>query len=240
MNFKDPLIKSEKEDVYYLAPIPVYMKQFDDHEFHDRVYDLGFETLTPAQKLMGQELPGRYDEERQSTYEPWSFAENAERWVENTEYNPIGSRFSVPPNDFLKMDHPDVDVIRRRIFDGFSHLLNSIEVPHDITQAKITESWMQYYDPYAGRGHQAHNHCRWHSSEEPQFGFSGGYYLSDGDPIKDHPYSGVFCFHIRGMSYFIRPKKGLLIIWPYDIVHSVKPFYGKTHRCLINFNIQLP
>jgi len=28
------------------------------------------------------------------------------------------------------------------------------------------------------------------------------------------------------------------MIWPYDIVHSVKPFYGKTQRCVINFNIQ--
>ena len=24
--------------------------------------------------------------------------------------------------------------------------------------------------------------------------YSGGYYLSDGEPIKDHPYSGVFAF----------------------------------------------
>jgi hypothetical protein len=239
MNFKDPLIKSDKDDVYYLAPIPVYMKQFDDHEFHDRVYNFGFENLDPAQKLMGQELPDQYDFERQSTYHSWNHTETAERWVENTEYNPIGSRFSVPPNDFLKINNPDVGVIRQRIFDGFSSLLNSIEIPHDISQAKITESWMQYYDPYAGRGHQAHNHCRWHPSEEPMAGFSGGYYLSDGEPIKDHPYSGVFCFHIRGMSHFIRPKKGLLVIWPYDIVHSVKPFYGKTHRCVINFNIQI-
>jgi hypothetical protein len=69
--------------------------------------------------------------------------------------------------------------------------------------------------------------------------FSGGYYLSDGKPIKDHPYSGVFAFHIRGMKYYIRPKKGMLIIWPYDIVHSVEPFYGEEHRCVINFNIQL-
>lgn len=69
--------------------------------------------------------------------------------------------------------------------------------------------------------------------------FSGGYYLSDGDPIKDHPYSGVFSFHIRGMKYYIRPKKGMLIIWPYDIVHSVEPFYGKKHRAVINFNIQV-
>jgi len=240
MNFKDPLIPAGKENLFYLAPIPVYMKQFDDHDLHERAYDFGFQTLNPAQRLMGQELPERYDEERQSNYESWSFAENAERWVENTEYNPIGSRFSVPPNDFLDIDNPDVKIIRQRVTDGFSELLNMIDISHQKEKSVITESWMQYYDPYAGRGHQAHNHCRWHSSEEPAVGFSGGYYLSDGDPIKDHPYSGVFCFHIRGMSHFIRPKKGLLIIWPYDIVHSVKPFYGKTHRCVINFNIQIP
>ena len=79
----------------------------------------------------------------------------------------------------------------------------------------------------------------WQPSEEPQVGYSGGYYLSDGEPIKDHPYSGAFCFHLRGMSYFVRPKQGMLMMWPNDIVHSVKPFYGKKHRCVINFNIQL-
>jgi hypothetical protein len=30
----------------------------------------------------------------------------------------------------------------------------------------------------------------------------------------------------------------MLVMWPSDIVHSVKPFYGKTHRCVINFNIE--
>ena len=98
---------------------------------------------------------------------------------------------------------------------------------------------MQYYDPYSGRGHNAHNHCRWSPEEAKPMMFSGGYYLSDGLPIKDHPYSGVFAFHIRGMKYYIRPKKGMLIIWPYDIVHSVEPFYGSEYRCVVNFNIQL-
>lgn len=104
---------------------------------------------------------------------------------------------------------------------------------------EITESWLQYYEPTSGRGHNAHNHCRWHHSEAKPVMFAGGYYLSDGDPIKDHPYSGVFAFHVRGMKHYIRPKKGMLLIWPYDIVHSVEPFYGKTHRAVINFNIQL-
>ena len=121
---------------------------------------------------------------------------------------------------------------------GFYHLLDSLDIKHE-KNSKITESWLQYYEPTSGRGHNAHNHCRWHHSEAKPIMFSGGYYLSDGEPIKDHPYSGVFAFHIRGMKYYIRPKKGMLLIWPYDIIHSVEPFYGKKHRAVINFNIQI-
>lgn len=236
MNFKEPLIAAS-ENMFYLAPIPVFKKQYDDHDLHQRVYDYGFENLTPFQKLMGQELPQQYDTERQKTYVPWQH--NEDQWVENTEHNPIGSRFSVPPNNFLDIDTEDIKTIRNRIVESFFKTLNELEIKHN-NEAIITESWIQYYDPYSGRGHNQHNHCRWQASEEPEVGFSGGYYLSDGDPLKDHPYSGVFCFHLRGATHFIRPHRGMLMLWPNDIVHSVKPFYGKTHRCVINFNIQLP
>jgi len=68
--------------------------------------------------------------------------------------------------------------------------------------------------------------------------YSGGYYLDDGDPLKDHPYSGAFAFHIGGKKHYIRPREGMLLIWPHDIIHSVEPFYGSRHRAVINFNIQ--
>ncbi len=237
MNFKKPLIESGLDNLFYLAPVPVYLRKFDDSEFHKGVYDKWFAKLTEDQKLMGQELPEQYDEARQSNFVPWCTTED--QWVENTEYNPIGSRYSVPPNSVLDSDEEDMQLIRQRIVNGFLTMLDQLDIEHQ-NQYKITESWMQYYDPYSGRGHNQHNHCRWHPSEEPFVGFSGGYYLSDGEPIKDHPYSGAFCFHLRGMTHFIRPKEGMLMMWPYDIVHSVKPFYGKKHRCVINFNIQLP
>lgn len=236
MNFKEPLLATEEENLFHLAPIPVFKKVFSNAELHDRVYEFGLNNLSAAQKLMGQELPEQYDTNRQSTFQPWQDVK--EQWTENTEFNPIGSRFSVPPNNFLDIDNDDIKIIRNRIVESFFNLLDMIEIKHN-KEAIITESWIQYYDPYSGRGHNQHNHCRWHSSEEPAVGFSGGYYLSNGEPLKDHPYSGVFCFHIRGMTHFIRPQKGMLMLWPNDIVHSVKPFYGKTHRCVINFNIQL-
>ena len=69
MTFQDPLIPSNIENLYYLAPIPVYVKYFEDHDLHDYVYNLGLERLTDEQKQMGQELPDQYDEQRQSTYQ---------------------------------------------------------------------------------------------------------------------------------------------------------------------------
>ncbi len=235
MNYDDPLYPTDKPGIYHLAPIPVFMRVFEDHALHDEVFELGMQRLSEAQKRMGQELPERYDDERQSRYVPRKALED--RWVEHTELNPIGSRYHVPPNDFLSMDHPSVERLRERVKSSLYELLDGIGVEH-ARRSRITESWVQYYAPYAGRGHQKHNHCRWSASEEPEMAFVGGYYLSDGEPIADHPYSGTLCFHLRGMTHFFRPKKGMLMIWPYDIVHSVKPFYGKGHRCVINFNIQ--
>lgn len=234
MKYDDPLHATDTADVFHLAPIPVFMKVFGDHALHDEVYDFGLRRMSERQKRMGQELPDRYDTERQSTYRPREPLRD--RWTETTEYNPIGSRFYVPPNDFLSIPHPGVEALRTRIQESLYHLLDGIGVEH-ARRSRITESWIQYYEPHAGRGHNQHNHCRWSVDEEPSIGFAGGYYLSDGEPIADHPYSGVLCFHLRGMTHFIRPKKGMLMIWPYDLVHSVKPFYGKKHRCVINFNI---
>jgi len=235
MYFKQPLLPTSDNHIYHLAPIPVYQRIYDD-QIADSVYSLGMNVLNDKQKLMGQELPSVYDKERQETYE--INYDREDQWVENHEFPPIGSRFWTPPNDFLNYNDERVDIIKRRIFNGFYHLLDSLGFEHN-KDAKITESWLQYYDPHSGRGHNAHNHCRWHHEEAGPMMFSGGYYLSDGEPIADHPYSGVFAFHIRGMKHYIRPKKGMLLIWPYDIVHSVEPFYGKTHRAVINFNIQI-
>lgn len=235
MNFDKPLIPTDTEHLYFLAPIPLYQRVFDDN-ISDKVYKLGLETLSPEQKRMGQELPNQFDKERQSRYTV--NYNRQDQWVENHELPPIGSRFFTPPNDFLNVEDENVRIIKRRIKGGFYQLLDSIGINYN-KSAEITESWLQYYEPTSGRGHNAHNHCRWHHEEARPIMFSGGYYLSDGDPIKDHPYSGVFAFHVRGMKHYIRPKKGLLLIWPYDIVHSVEPFYGKTHRAVINFNIQI-
>jgi hypothetical protein len=235
MYFKDPIKPTDKDNLFYLAPIPIYMKEFGDDELQDEVFRLGLDVLNEKQKLMGQELPDKWDESRQSTYKV--NYQREDRWVEPTEYNPIGSRFFTPPNNFLDRSEECVRIVRERCNSALSELLDSLDFSHN-NRPIISESWMQYYEPTSGRGHNQHNHCDWGAIGAEPLSFVGGYYLSDGEPLSDHPYSGALCFHIRGMSHFIRPKKGMLLIWPYDIIHSVKPFYGKSERCVINFNIQ--
>lgn len=53
------------------------------------------------------------------------------------------------------------------------------------------------------------------------------------------PYSGMFSFRVRQTSYYIKPKPGLLLMWPADILHKVAPFYGKSEQVVINFNINI-
>jgi hypothetical protein len=116
MYFKEPLIPTANEHVFQLAPIPVYQRIYDD-SLSDSVYNLGLDVLDDKQKLMGQELPKQYDSERQSTY--GVNYDRQDQWVENHEFPPIGSRFYTPPNNFLYHEDEGVNVIKRRIFNGF-------------------------------------------------------------------------------------------------------------------------
>lgn len=228
---------TNKENIFHLSPIPVYKRRFINCPITKKIDNLGFRILSKEQKLMGQELPNQYDNKRQDNYK--INYDYQEEWIENHNLQPIGSRFFVKPNNFLSewsyqpekgKGSKDVDIIIRRIKAGFKELTGK--------DGEITESWAQYYEPNAGRGHNAHNHNRWQHEEEKPLMYSGGYYLDDGDPLKDHPYSGAFSFHIGGKKHYIRPREGMLLIWPHDIIHSVEPFYGKRHRAVINFNIQ--
>ena len=90
MYFKQPLLESGTQDIFHLAPVPVYMKVFDDEDLHDRVYKLGKEVLSDKQKLMGQELPNQYDTDRQKWYDYPN--DHTDQWVEYDEQIPIGSR----------------------------------------------------------------------------------------------------------------------------------------------------
>ena len=52
MYFQRPIIPTHEDNLFQLAPIPLYIKYFDDHDLHDEVYNLGLDNLTEDQKLM--------------------------------------------------------------------------------------------------------------------------------------------------------------------------------------------
>ena len=112
---------TSKENIFNLAPIPVYKRIYEDDIVTNRTYQFGLNILDAEQRRMGQELPGQYDYERQSNYEV--NYDKQDEWVEKHELQPIGSRFYVNPNDFLEAENSDVEVINRRIKNGFKEIL---------------------------------------------------------------------------------------------------------------------
>jgi hypothetical protein len=139
MYFQDPIKETSHSNVFQLAPIPLYIKYFEDHDLHDEVYKFGFDNLSDAQKLMGQELPDQYDKERQEHYTV--NYPRRDMWVEPTEFNPIGSRFSVPPNDFINSQKTEVQTIKRRINDAYTDFIDYLGFNNNHNPL-ITESWI--------------------------------------------------------------------------------------------------
>jgi len=153
-------------------------------------------------------------------------------WAE-AQTTAVGVWHRVPVNQFLDVPEAPVQRLRSLIEDGYRSAVAAVEGAADV-EPWITESWIQFYKD--GDYKVLHNHERY-GPPYPDRRWAGAYYIDDGGPDPAMPYSGVFSFSIRGVSYFIRPRAGLLMLWPADILHEVHPFYGERDRVVINFNI---
>ena len=59
--------------------------------------------------------------------------------------------------------------------------------------------------------------CRHHGQPDRRSARPRAYYLHDGNPGPSLPCAGMFRFRVRQTNYYIRPKAGLLLMWPADI-----------------------
>ena len=95
-----------------------------------------------------------------------------------------------------------------------------------------------------GNYHLPHNH--------PNNTWSGVYYISGGNPDENIQYNGLFEFcdprpaadmvtsdKIEPLRYQVKPKPGLMIMFPSFVNHFVHPFIGSGERITIAFNIRV-
>ena len=81
-----------KKNIFNLAPYTSFIKEYMKNDIiTNRAYNFGLSILDAEQRRMGQELPGQYDNKRQSNYE--INYDRQDEWVEKHELQPIGSRF---------------------------------------------------------------------------------------------------------------------------------------------------
>lgn len=145
----------------------------------------------------------------------------------------VGVWHRVPTNNFLNIDAPSISWLRSVISAKHEEVLDTVG-EQKYTGTTFMESWIQFYRN--GDHKVLHNHQRYDHPYVPDM-WVGAYYVTDGDPDPDKKYSGLLSFSIREQHYYVRPRPGLLLMWPYDILHQVHPFYGATERVVVNFHV---
>jgi hypothetical protein len=215
------------EDLHYLAPIPIIYHQVslpDLDSFHADLMQVARGALSDAEI----EVPDvRHKEDMGKTF---TFDDDA--WSE-TQIPAIGLWHGVPTNAFLDIPAEPVQRLRALVEERYRFAVKETDQV-EAEQPWISESWIQFYKD--GDYKVLHNHERY-GPPYPDRRWSGAYYLQDGSPDPGMPYAGMFSFRVRQANYYIRPKAGLLLMWPSDILHEVAPFYGADERVVINFNI---
>jgi hypothetical protein len=216
-------------DLHHLAPIPVIYHEVsipDIAGFHLDLIRIARELLSESEI----EVPDvRHKDDMGKSIEF-----DNDSWSE-TQIPAIGVWHCVPTNNFLGNPAEPVQHLKSIVEDRYRFALDATSGIH-AKQPWISESWIQFYKD--GDHKVLHNHERY-GPPYPQERWCGAYYLDDGTPDPAMPYSGMFSFRVRQTSYYIRPKPGLLLMWPADILHEVASFYGKDERIVINFNINL-
>lgn len=216
-----------KDDLYHFAPIPfVYhiVADQDIKEWHK-------ELISDAIRSYDSDILEVPDERHinQLGTPPEAIEQ---MWIESA-IPAVGVWHRVPTNQFLNLETDAVKRLNTLILSRYRHALLHSGIEGSINPS-ISESWIQFYKTSDYK--VLHNHERYGPPYPPNR-WAGAYYIDDGQPDANMPYSGVLSFRVRSENHFIRPKPGLLIMWPADILHEVHPFYGDRERIVVNFNV---
>jgi len=234
--------------LHLLNPIPVWKRIITEkeigcsiEEFNNKLIQVAkneyqeWETEVPDEKHLDKSIWDKQNKDHFSNRE--MFAE--------VQKPSIGKWHLVPTNNFLNLDILEVRQLKDILIqDYYKALKQFANLDFDVTyntneinklNPQMDESWFQFYKN--GDHKVLHNHLRYEASDTYKHIWAGGYYINDGKPDEWQPYSGRFEFNVRHNRYFIKPKTGMILMWPGDILHAVNPFYGNEERICINFNL---
>jgi Putative 2OG-Fe(II) oxygenase len=215
-------------DAYYLAPIVFgrrILPESEQRALHEGLID--------AAKKMYDEAVLEVPDERHAA--DLGSVPTFPDGVWRERYGPaVGIWHRVPTNNVLDLVQIEPIIrLRKHIHD--LHREVSRLAGEAVTESEFLESWIQFYKD--GDRKVLHNHERYgHPFMENMW--VGTYYIDDGAPDPSMKYAGVLSFRIRNENYLFRPEPGLLMLWPYDLLHEVHPFYGSRNRIVINFHIR--
>ena len=239
--------------LHYVAPVPVWYQILNSE-------DVGMDLKTFNERL--KEIANEYYQKWQvevpdekhlckSVFPKHLLKELVEKKTFSQQYKPAeGKWHSVPTNNFLSINEPEVVLLKNIVLKSYSSALEEYHAqlktfPLDYSlndckkdhKANIDESWIQFYQN--GDYKVLHNHLRYGFDPKFEHIWAGGYYIQDGKPDPFQPYAGKFSFRIRDCNYYVKPEAGLIMLWQGDILHEVHPFYGEEERVCINFNLSM-
>ena len=219
------------DNIVGLAPTPLFHFEVEDaDDVHARLID-----------FIDNEMPDDEVEITQGAVagEPGPIArkfgfsgDEAAAWQDQTA--------DVPINFFLDKDNPDVQELRRSILKSADFVrqtfLGGLKV-----ETRLLSSWVQTYasdDFLNAHNHKGPNfHPIWQHDVSGLTLWSGAYYIDDGDPQPHRDYSGVISFIVHGQFFHIKPKPGLMLMWPSEMFHFVNPFIGSRRRVMLSWNL---
>lgn len=236
---------SESSNLYLLDPIPVWKRKIQASEVGGDIDKFNSKLLEIARNFYPEwqlEVPDERHVGDKSILPMHEYERmNDREFFEHPTYPAVGKWHLVPTNNFFGVDEPEVKHLRNIILNDYRTALEEyIKFDRDgfleDTRFMMDESWLQFYKN--GDYKVLHNHLRYDlEPTEHRNIWAGGYYISDGDPDLYQPYSGRFSFSTRNKSYMVKPETGMIMLWPGDILHEVHPFYGKSERICVNFNL---
>jgi len=239
----------KKSGLHLINPIPVWKRQITEKDVGDvekfnskliedsKNYYSNWETEVPDEKHLDKSSFSQENIEKLNDRDIFS----------HTQKPAVGKWHAVPTNNFLNLKTPEVVKLKKIILNDYLAALNEFSFLGYDSQYSVEsisksnphldESWIQFYKN--GDYKVLHNHLRYEKDDKFKHIWAGGYYIDDGNPDVWQPYSGRFEFNIRNSRYFVKPKSGMIMLWPGDILHAVNPFYGSRDRVCINFNLSL-